>query len=93
MEGLVFMSEKTKNTFQLPDLIEIQKNSYNWFWKKGLRNLLDEFSPIKDWGSSDLELHFLDYHLEEPKHDELEAKSRNVSYEAPLYCRVKLVNN
>jgi len=87
------MSGKTKNTFQLPDLIEVQKNSYNWFWKKGLRNLLDEFSPIKDWGSSDLELHFLDYRLEEPKHNELEAKSRNVSYEAPLYCRVKLVNN
>jgi len=93
MEGLVFMSGKIKDTFQIPDLIEVQKNSYNWFWKKGLRNLLDEFSPIKDWGGSDLELHFLDYHLEEPKHNEPEAKSRNISYEAPLYCRVKLVDN
>ena len=86
------MSQKTKYNFQLPDLIEIQKNSYNWFWKKGLRNLLDEFSPVKDWGSSGLELHFLDYHLEEPKHSEIDAKARNVSYEASLYCRVKLVN-
>jgi len=93
MEGFVFMSKKTKDTFQLPDLIEIQKNSYNWFWKKGLRNLLNEFSPIKDWGNSGLELHFLDYHLEEPKHSELESKSRNVSYEAPLYCKVKLIDN
>ena len=93
MEGFVFMSGKIKDTFQLPDLIEIQKNSYNWFWKKGLRNLLNEFSPIKDWGNSGLELHFLDYHLEEPKHSELESKSRNVSYEAPLYCRVKLIDN
>jgi len=87
------MSEKTKYNFELPDLIEIQKNSYNWFWKKGLRNLLDEFSPVKDWGNSGLELHFLDYRLEESKHSELESKSRNVSYEAPLYCRVKLIDN
>ena len=87
------MSEKIKENFNLPDLIEVQKNSYNWFWEKGLRNLLDEFSPVKDWGDSGLELHFLDYHLEEPKYNELDAKTRNVSYEAPLYCRVKLVNN
>ncbi|MFH1671152.1 MAG: DNA-directed RNA polymerase subunit beta [Candidatus Portnoybacteria bacterium] len=78
--------------FEIPDLIEAQKNSYNWFWEKGLRELLDEFSPIRDWSEEDLELYFLDYRLEEPKYTEIEAKTRNVSYEAPLYCRVKLVN-
>ncbi len=79
--------------FDVPDLIEAQRDSYNWFWEKGLRELLDEFSPIKDWGGEDLELYFLDYHLDEPKYTEAEAKTRNISYEAPLYCRVKLVNN
>jgi len=80
------------NNFQLPDLIEVQKNSYKWFWEKGLRELFDEISPIRGWGGKDLELYFLDYHLEEPKYDEIEARSRNLSYEAPLYCRVKLVD-
>ncbi len=78
--------------FQLPDLVEIQKKSYQWFWEKGLRELFDEISPIRPWGGRDLELYFLDYRLEEPKYTETEAKARNVSFEAPLYCRVKLVN-
>jgi len=78
--------------FELPDLIKVQKDSYDWFWRKGLKELLDEFSPIRDWGEEFLELYFLDYRLEEPKYTEIEAKTRNVSYEAPLYCRVKLVN-
>ncbi|MBU1255688.1 DNA-directed RNA polymerase subunit beta [Patescibacteria group bacterium] len=86
------MSDKTSRKFQLPDLVEIQKNSYNWFWQEGLRNLLDEISPITPWGNNDLELHFLDYRLEEPKYNEEEAKNRNTSYEAPLYCRVKLID-
>lgn len=78
--------------FQLPDLVEIQKKSYQWFWEKGLRELFDEISPVRPWGGQDLELYFLDYRLEEPKYTETEAKARNVSFEAPLYCRVKLVN-
>ncbi|MEA2113199.1 MAG: DNA-directed RNA polymerase subunit beta [Patescibacteria group bacterium] len=82
-----------QKTYELPDLVETQRNSYKWFWKKGLRDLLDEFSPIEDWGGKDLELFFGDYHLDEPKYDELEARARNVSYEASLYCGVKLVNN
>jgi len=86
------MPKKIGYDFQLPDLIEIQKKSYQWFWEKGLRELFDEISPIKDWGGQGLELHFLDYHLDEPKYSEIEAKAHNVSYEAPLHCRVKLVN-
>jgi len=78
--------------FELPDLIAIQKESYQWFWEKGLREILDEISPIIPWGNQDLELYFLDYRLDEPKYSELEAKTHNVSYEAPLHCRVKLVN-
>ena len=86
------MSKKAHLGFHLPDLIEIQKKSYNWFWQKGLRELFDEISPIKDWGGHDLELYFLDYYLDEPKYSEDEAKAHNVSYEAPLHCRVRLVN-
>jgi len=86
------MPKKIGYDFQLPDLIEIQKKSYQRFWEKGLRELLDEISPIKDWGGQGLELYFLDYHLDEPKYNEIEAKAHNVSYEAPLHCRVKLVN-
>ncbi len=81
-----------RQKFQLPHLVEIQKNSYNWFWERGLRELFDEISPIKDWSGKDLELYFLDYYLDEPKYSEIEAKAHNVSYEAPLHCRVKLVN-
>ena len=78
--------------FEIPDLIAIQKDSYQRFWEKGLRDLLNEISPIKDWADQELELYFLDYHLDEPKYNEMEAKDHNVSYEAPLYCRVKIVN-
>jgi len=87
------MPKKIGYDFQLPDLIEIQKKSYQWFWEKGLRELFDEISPIKDWSGQDIELYFLDYYLDEPKYSEIEARTHNVSYEAPLHCRVKLVNN
>jgi len=86
------MSKKIGYNFQLPDLIEIQKKSYQRFWEKDLRELFDEISPIKDWSGQGLELYFLDYHLDKPKYSEIEAKSHNVSYEASLHCRVKLVN-
>jgi len=86
------MSNDPRSNFHLPDLVEIQKKSYQWFWEKGLRDLFDEISPIKDWSSKDFELYFSDYHLEDPKYNEIEAKAHNVSYEASLYCRVKLVN-
>jgi len=80
-------------TFQLPNLIEMQIRAYQWFWQKGLRELFDEISPVKDWSGKDLELYFLDYHLDEAKYDEVAAKDHNLSYEAALRCRVKLVNN
>ncbi|MFH1612038.1 MAG: DNA-directed RNA polymerase subunit beta [bacterium] len=87
-----FLASDIKKNFKLPDLVEVQKNSYKWFLEKGLKALFDEISPIKDWGGKDLELYFLDYYLDEPKYTEEEAKIHNVSYEAPLRCRVKLVN-
>lgn len=76
----------------LPDLIEIQKNSYNWFLKEGLSELFDEISPITDFIGRDLELYFEDYYLDEPKFTEAESKAKNITYEAPLRVNVRLTN-
>jgi len=75
----------------LPNLIETQINSYDWFLEKGLKELLKEVSPITDFTGKDLELYFEDYYLDEPKFDEVTAKNKNISYEAPLRCKIKLV--
>jgi DNA-directed RNA polymerase subunit beta len=73
----------------LPDFIATQVASYNWFLKEGLKELLDEISPIN---VKNLSLTFLDYHLEQPKFDEITSKERNITYEAPLRVRVELTN-
>jgi len=79
-------------TAQLPDLIEIQKNSYNWFLEQGLKELFSEISPIKDFTNRDLELFFLNYYLDEPKFNEKTSRSKNITYEAPLRVKVKLTS-
>ncbi len=76
----------------LPDLIEIQKASYDWFVKEGIRDLFQEVSPIKDFIGRDLELSFEDYYVDEPKFDETTSKEKNITYEAPLRVRAVLRN-
>ena len=76
----------------MPNLIEVQLNSYKWFMEKGLKELFGEVTPIKDFTGKNLELFFADYFLDKPKYDEKTAKERNTTYEAPLYVSVKLVN-
>ena len=83
---------KLHEAIPLPDLIEIQKRSYDWFFRDGLKELFEEISPVKDFIGRDLELYFLDYYLDEPKFDEVTAKSKNVTYEAALRVQVRLVN-
>jgi DNA-directed RNA polymerase subunit beta len=80
------------DTIDLPKLIEIQLDSYRWFMEKGLRELFDEINPIEDFTSKELELHFLDYYLDEAKFDEVTAKARNTTFEAPLRVKIRLVN-
>ena len=75
-----------------PDLQFIQTESYKWFLEKGLKELFEEVSPIQDYSGKELELYFLDYHLDEPKHTEEEARFRGTTYEAPLRVKVRLVN-
>jgi len=77
------------------DLIEIQKNSYQWFLEKGIGELLREASPIKSSAtgtSGDLELNFLSYYLDNPKFDEFTSKERNLNYESPIKVKTRLVN-
>jgi len=78
----------------LPNLIEIQKNSYDWFFKTGLKELFDEISPIKEeFVGRDLELYFHGFYLDDPKFDEKTAREKNITFEAPLRINVELVNN
>ena len=49
-------TKHTYKTFDFPNFLEIQRDSYEWFWKKGIRELFDEISPIKDYGERDFEL-------------------------------------
>ncbi len=76
----------------LPDLIELQKKSYGWFFEKGLSELFEEISPIRDIMGRDLELYFTDYYLDEPKFDEITSKAKNINFEAPLRAKVRLTN-
>ncbi len=76
----------------LPDLIEIQKDSYRWFLEEGLAELFDEINPVADFIGRDLELYFEDYYLDEPKFSELESRNKNITYESPLRVKTRLVN-
>jgi len=80
-------------TLAQPDLIEIQKDSFSWFLKKGLRELFDEISPISDHTGKELELHFLDYKFDEPKYTEEQTKEKDQTYEASLRVNLKLTDN
>ena len=77
---------------EMPDLIEVQKNSYKWFLEEGVKDLFDEISPINDFIGRNLELCFEDYYLDEPKFTELESKAKNITYEAPLRVKARLFN-
>lgn len=81
-----------KESMPIPDLIESQKNSYAWFLKEGLAELLDEISPIIDFNNRELELYFGDYYLDNPKFDEVESRDKNITYEAPLRVKAILKN-
>ena len=75
-----------------PNLVQIQLDSYNWFLNHGLKGLLKEVSPVEDWTGKELELSFLDFKLDEPKYDERTSIEKNITYEASLKVKVRLVN-
>ncbi|MUV38074.1 DNA-directed RNA polymerase [Lentibacillus sp. JNUCC-1] len=73
-------------------MIEIQTASYQWFLDEGLREMFHDISPIEDF-TGNLSLEFVDYSLGEPKYPVDEAKDRDVTYNAPLRVKVRLINN
>ncbi|KKT26728.1 MAG: DNA-directed RNA polymerase subunit beta [Parcubacteria group bacterium GW2011_GWF1_43_9] len=81
-----------KDAIPLPDLIEIQRSSYDWFFAEGLKELFDEISPIRDFIGRDLELYFLDYKLDDPKFDEVTARAKNTTFESALRVKTQLIN-
>jgi DNA-directed RNA polymerase subunit beta len=83
---------KEKDVARIPNLIETQVNSYSWFLNQGLRELLDEISPISDFSGKKLELHLLEHSIGEAKYDPATCKRKNISYEAPLKVHVQLIN-
>ncbi|GAC1571520.1 MAG: DNA-directed RNA polymerase subunit beta [Candidatus Saccharimonadales bacterium] len=83
---------KTDDALDLPNLVDHQNRSFQWFVEEGLGELLAEISPIDDYTSAKLSLRFKDYRFEDPKISEAEARENNVSYDAPLKATVELTN-
>ncbi|HEX6970641.1 MAG TPA: DNA-directed RNA polymerase subunit beta, partial [Limnochordia bacterium] len=82
---------KINEVLDVPDLIEVQRKSYEWFLTEGLLEMFRDISPIQDF-TGNLVLEFIDYSLGEPKYSVEECKDRDVTYAAPLKVRVRLIN-
>ena len=83
---------KINEVLEMPNLIEIQKNSYDWFLEEGLKEVFHDVSPITDY-TGNLILEFIDYRLEDTtKYDIEECKERDATYAAPLRVKVRLIN-
>ncbi len=76
---------------EMPNLIKVQLDSYEWFIREGLRELLDEISPIQDFTGSKMELRFGEYAFGEPKYSEAECRDRDATFAAPLRVKVELI--
>jgi DNA-directed RNA polymerase subunit beta len=82
---------RIREVLEIPNLIEIQQQSYEWFLSSGLRDLFQDVSPIKDF-TGNLMLEFVDYALGDPKYSVEECKERDVTFAAPLRVKVRLTN-
>ncbi|AFM39548.1 DNA-directed RNA polymerase subunit beta [Desulfosporosinus acidiphilus SJ4] len=82
---------RIREVLDMPNLIEIQQNSYRWFLDEGLRDMFRDISPIQDF-TGNLVLEFIDYSLGEPKYQVEECKERDVTFAAPLRVKVRLIN-
>ena len=85
--------QRQQEVLEMPNLIEVQKDSYRWFLEEGLKEVFDDISPINDF-SGKLSLEFIDFTYSEAdaKHTIEECKERDVTYSAPLKVRVRLIN-
>ncbi|MDR3599626.1 MAG: DNA-directed RNA polymerase subunit beta [Desulfosporosinus sp.] len=82
---------RIREVLDMPNLIEIQQNSYRWFLDEGLRDMFRDISPIQDF-TGNLVLEFIDYSLGEAKYQVEECKERDVTFAAPLRVKVRLIN-
>lgn len=83
---------RIQEVLEMPNLIEVQKNSYQWFLDEGLREVFRDISPITDY-TGNLILDFVDYSLDDaPKYSVEECKERDTTYSAPLKAKVRLIN-
>ena len=83
---------RIKEVLDLPNLIEIQSDSYQWFLDEGLREMFDDIMPIDDF-QGNLSLEFVDYQLLEPKYTVDEAREHDANYSAPLHVTLRLTNH
>ena len=98
MRHSVNVGKRTRESFseirevlQMPNLIEIQQNSYQWFLDEGIKEMLHDISPIQDF-TGNLALEFVGYSLGEPKYSVDECRERDATYAAPLRVKARLIN-
>ncbi|HKP52491.1 MAG TPA: DNA-directed RNA polymerase subunit beta [Chloroflexia bacterium] len=82
---------KIPSVMPMPNLIQIQVDSFEWFKTAGLQELFQEISPITDFTGKNMELRFLDYQFGEPRYSVFECRQRDMTYAAPLRVRVQLL--
>ena len=92
-KGLRMSFARHREVLEMPNFIEVQKSSYEWFLKEGLKEAFDDISPITDY-SDHLSLEFTDFKLckEDVKYTIPECKARDATYAAPLKVKVRLYN-
>ena len=89
MKEIQHTAKQTAHVVDVPNLVELQLDSYRWFLEEGLNELFDSFSPITDFtGNHSIEL--VDFTLGEPKYDLMECRARDVTLESPIKARVRL---
>ena len=82
---------RIREVLDLPDLIEVQKNSFRWFFDKGLKEVFKDVLPIHDFNDN-LFLDFVGYELKEAKYTVEEAREHDANYSAPLHVKLRLIN-
>ncbi len=83
---------RIRNTYELKDLLEIQKKSYQWFIDTGIKEVFDDLFPVENF-SGTLALEFGEYHFDEPRYSIKESKDRQTTFAAPLKVEVRLFNH
>ena len=79
------------DTVKIPNLVQIQLDSFRWFQEEGLKELFEEASPIQDYTTTKLELRFVDYEFRQPQRSIAQCRERGATYSSPLYATVQLV--